>query len=492
MVLLAESTLQESFDQQWNYSHSVNVLANNRLIGKLRETNPGGFQKLVEKLDAKHAALLGGLDRPIDGNYETYDDMFRCFEEGRRTIKELGISQPEVFAQFEPGIGFLTPDLLAEFGYRGAIVNAWSGGSIPDKDSAKVRWQSHSEGSAIDAIIGYVIDAASEEAFLHFSVNLSKQLDYHQVPTLVLAHWPNRYGNTMRDLLRIIARSPALGTFETANKYFDTTNQPYSTDSFKNHQFKVPIPGSEKERNDLANRLAMYTKESVVCSRIRSTAGLWRQVANEAKKGNFEAILNDDALTSGWSHSAGSQSNALSNLTHAKNRLLHEIAQLSKLEVDASRPINGLLVVNPASHPRRVYLEDLPATIDATSSTRIFGLSSHDGFSSCVVDIPPFGFVKLRANDYRADKAQPKPTVTTGFLKQIFGSRQQIADRNWTLVNEFMELQIDPKRGHLRSLFVPGLRGSRMSGMASLVEGAPRREPKMARERFFALRRHHT
>ncbi len=29
VVLLAESTLQDSFDQQWHYTHHVNVLANN-------------------------------------------------------------------------------------------------------------------------------------------------------------------------------------------------------------------------------------------------------------------------------------------------------------------------------------------------------------------------------------------------------------------------------------------------------------------------------
>jgi hypothetical protein len=487
VVLLAESTLQDSFDQQWNYSHSVNFLANNRLISKLREDNPTGFQQLATKIASKQIAILGGLDRPLDGNYESYEDMFRCFEEGRRTIQKLGIPQPEVFAQFEPGVGFLTPDLLAEFGYRGALINAWSGGAIPDKDSAKIRWQSHSEGTAIDAILGYVIDAASEEAFLHFSVNLSKQLDYHHVPTLVLAHWPNRYGNSMRDLLRIIARSPALGTFETAPKYFDTTNQPYSTDSFKNHQFKVVVPGSENERNELAGRLGHYAKESILGSRIRFTAGLWRQVASDANKVSFDTILNDDTVKIGWTDSNDSQSNALSNLLRAKERLLREIAKLSKLEADASRPVNGFLVVNPTSHPRRVYLSDLPATIDATSSTRIFGASTHDGFSQCVVDVPPFGFVKLRASDYRVDKAPPKPTVTTGFLKQIFGSRQQIADRNWTLVNEFMELQIDPKRGHLRSLFVPGLRGSRMSGMASLVEGTPSVGRKWQEKDFLPL-----
>ena len=487
VVLLAESTLQDSFDQQWNYSHCVNILANNRLIQKLREINPAGFQQFSTKIEAKQAALLGGLDRPLDGNYETYEDMFGCFEQGRRTIKELGIPQPEVFAQFEPGVGFLTPDLLVEFDYRGALVNAWSGGAIPDKDSAKIRWQSHSEGSAIDAVFGYVIDAASEESFLHFSVNLSKQLDYHHVPTLVLAHWPNKYGNSMRDLLRIIARSPALGTFETAPKYFDTTNQPYSTDSFKNHQFKIVVPGGSKERNELASRLGRYAKESVLSSRIRSTAGLWRQVANDSHKLKIDSILNDENVRRDWTNSADSNSDSLSSLLKVKNRLLQEISEVSRIQADASRPVNGFLIVNPTSHPRRVYLSDLPATIDATSSNRIFGVSTHAGFSQCVVDVPPFGFVKLRASDYRVDKVPSNAAVTTSFFKQIFGSRQHIADRNWTLVNEFMELQIDPNRGHLRSLFVPGLRGSRMSGMASLVEGTPSVGRKWQEKDFLPL-----
>lgn len=482
VVLLADSTLEASFDQQWHFSHPVNLLANNRLLRRLKEVNPAGFGLLLERLEAKQADVLGGLDRPLDGNYQSYEDMFHCFAEGQKTLRQLGLPQPEVFAQFEPGVGFLTPDLLVEFGYRGALVNAWTGGSIPEKDSAKIRWQSHSEGAAIDAIFGHVIDAASEEAFLHFAVNLSKQLDYHHVPTLVLAHWPSRYGDSMRDLLRVIARSPALGTFETATKYFDTTNQPYSTDSFKNHQFKITVPIDESERNQLAIRLGQYARWNAFAERVRSTAMLWRHVADEASKERFDAILGESCLQYWWEgfsskaqdvdRSSG-ETSSVQSLVQTKERLLSEIAKISKLETGPSRPANGLLVVNPTSHARRMFLSDVPATIDAASSTRIFGLSTHSGFSQCVVDVPPFGFVKLAAADYQPDRKPPAPLVERGLLKGLFGGRQHIADRNWTLVNEFMELQIDPKRGHLRSLFVPGLRGSRMSGMASLVDGSP-------------------
>jgi hypothetical protein len=112
---------------------------------------------------------------------------------------------------FAPGVSHLHADLLRQFGYAGALLNAWSGGKLPELDSAKILWQTHSDAPSIDCVLGHVKDMSNAESLLHWTSGLSKQLDYHQIPTIVLAHWPNRYSEGIEDLFRVIKRSPSLG-----------------------------------------------------------------------------------------------------------------------------------------------------------------------------------------------------------------------------------------------------------------------------------------
>lgn len=480
VVLLAETTLGESFSRQLQSPQPIGLLANASLLRRLHDENPEAWTTLCRKLEEGQWQLIGGYDEDICSSYMSYWGIDKALEHGAESYRGLGVQPPKVFSQFAPGWSNLYPDLLLSHGYQGAIIHAWSGGVVPEKDSAKIRWQSHSEGDAIDAVLGHVVDASNAETFLHFTSHLSKQLDYHHVPTLLLAHWPSQMSDSFSDLATVMKRSPALGTLERIEKYFSSTNQPYSSDTFQNRQFRIPVLGEPsqfaKRQADTLDLHQRITRSA----RLRSLAWLWQNVAPKSITSDFAREISTlEKKVHAEAHRATSAQLAVSHLEtgvasefeHAKHRLLEKIAGAGVATTEQGEP-NGYLIVNSASHARRVFLENLPGEIDANSSTRIVGTVTQSGRSHLVADLPPFGFVKVRARNLEQSSAAARPIVSkAGVLSKLTGKRPGIADSDWTLANEYLEVQIDPKKGHLRSVFVPNKRGSRMSGMASIVLG---------------------
>ncbi|MFN7888721.1 MAG: hypothetical protein ACK5OC_00400 [Pirellula sp.] len=506
VVLLAESTLGEALTQQLGTSHPFSILATSTLLQSVRDKNPDAWQRLKEGLKEKQVSIVGGLQKEYLSSYRTYHALFEDLREGRESYESLGVSPPTVFSMFAPGVSHLHADLLRQFGYAGALLNAWSGGKLPELDSAKILWQTHSDAPSIDCVLGHVKDMSNAESLLHWTSGLSKQLDYHQIPTIVLAHWPNRYSEGIEDLFRVIKRSPSLGSFESIDNYFSSTNQPYSSNVFTNTQFKIPVPDSTVERTALRDRLMELGRVNTRASRLRSTAGLWHQVApTKVPKEELEknCILQRDVENFPL-ESAASIRPIDESIDRSRTQLLELIANAAGVGAasvaggsvgdasgagsSASQP-NGYLVVNPCSHPQRVFLKDLHAVIDPQSSGRIHGCVSYRGISQAVVDLPPFGFVKLRASGMNHSKKDSSivPLVRNhSFWQKATGKRTEIADTDWTMSNEYMELQIDPKRGHLRSVYVPSKRGSRMSGMPSIIAGGFDTNRKWKEEDFLS------
>lgn len=491
VVLLAESTLGEALTQQFDTAHPFSILATSDLLLKMQRENTHAWDQLKQGLETKNVSIVGGLQRETISSYRSYRALFEDLRVGRESYERLGVVPPSVFSMFAPGVSHLHADLLRQFGYVGALLNAWSGGKLPELDSAKILWQTHSDAPSIDCVLGHVKDLSNAESLLNWTAGLSKQLDYHQIPTIVLAHWPNRFAEGVEDLLRVIKRSPSLGTFESVENYFSSTNQPYSANAFTNTQFKIPVPESNAVRTALRDKLMELGSANTKVSRLRSVSGLWNQVA--PTKVSIEELDNNcqfqrevENLPLDGSSDMRSTEEAIKR---SRVRLLELITDAAGVRGGESSKPNGYMVVNPCSHPQRVFLKDLNGVVDPKSSSRILGLVVNRGTSHAVVDIPPFGFVKFRASDIQQSSGDTNtvPVIRNHNLWQkMTGKRTAIADSDWTMSNEYMELQIDPKRGHLRSVFVPSKRGSRMSGMPSIVAGCFDSNRKWKEEDFLS------
>ena len=497
VVLLATTTLGASLDRQLVSDHPTSLLASSRLLKSLKESNPNAWTSISKKIAEKQISLVGGLEHERPHSYLSSLAIVRELGRGVRSYSELGVEPPNVFSRYQPGFTATSPTWLTQFGYTGSILAAWAEGTLPDKDQAKIRWQANSEGTPIDTVVNHVLDAASADSYIDLAETLSKQLDYHNVPTLVLAHWPGIRLQPQLDLLRVIARTPALGKFHTVDSYFSSTSQPYSSDSFQSNAFKLPIPKAVCEQNVLNSQIIAYQRIRVELERLSSLHYLWVQVGaqndhnteEDKTRTEIEQLL--DTLD-GWFDPDKSKSQRLeavfSNLQErmkvCREHQLEQIrnavgnranAKISDSEVGLGDTV-GYLFANPSNHPQRLFLEGIPGTIDPDSCTRIFAAESIGGKSNAVLDIPPFGFVRIRAkksssaestSDSEVSGRSTKPSI----WNRIAGIRTGIAQSDWTLANEFMEIQIDPKRGHLRSIYIANKRGSRLSGMASLVRG---------------------
>ncbi|HBE69508.1 MAG TPA: hypothetical protein DDW52_15290, partial [Planctomycetaceae bacterium] len=106
---------------------------------------------------------------------------------------------------------------------------------------------------------------------------------------------------------------------------------------------------------------------------------------------------------------------------------------------------NGRLVFNPYCCPNRETIElDARQTFDA-SADWLFATGPVGKAQASRVDVPSCGFVASAISE----APQPRGAV--------------LAQDGGLIRNEFVELQIDEDRGHLRGLYTPGHRGNRLS-----------------------------
>jgi hypothetical protein len=488
VVLLAGTTLGPTLERQLDASHPFNLIASAGTLRLLKVRNEDTFDTLSRKVVDQHVSLVGGLEVERKHSYLSASGIIRNIGQGIRSYADLGAGIPKIFSRYQPGFTSTAPIWLTQFGFTGSLLSAWSDGTVPSKDQAKIQWQSNGEGKSLDTVIGFVLDASRADSYIDLAELLSKQLDYHHVPTLVLAHWPGISTQSWSDLLKVVERTPALGKFLTAESYFASTSSPYSSDSFPSNAFKLPIPITSRDQNSLHSQIMLYEQLRVQIERLVSLNFLWVQVAN--KRSDDEQPTDRGAMVEpllrkldAWFDTALAGESILSGFEDIQRQIdscrknmlscILETLQGSIVEKPAKPSGKCLLVVNPSSHAQRLFLNDIPGALERDSCTRIYAAESYDGKSRAIVDIPPFGFARIATN-----RSSPFPSaVSAGKSKQnsiwsrISGARAGIAQKDWTLANEFMEIQIDPKRGHLRSLFIANKRGSRLSGMVSIVGG---------------------
>jgi len=488
VVLLAPTTLGPSLERQLDMSRPSNLIACSSLLKTLQVRNPTALDRLAQRVAEKQISLIGGLEVERLHPYMSANAILRDLRNGIRSYAELAVGIPKIYSRYQPGFTASAPTWLTQFGFSGAFLAAWSGGAVPDKDQAKIRWQASDDGKSIDTVIGFVMDASSADSYIDLADMLSKQLDYHHVPTLVFAHWPGIDLQPLTDLMRAIERTPALGKFHTAESYFASTSSPYSSDSFANSAFKISIPKSVREQNELHSQIIEYEQLRVSLERLESLHYLWIQVANQSNsQSDTDSIsLDTDGLRhrlDRWFDGSPASTTHASDFEDLKRQLnlgrknllerIQKTLRGQKASEANSQTAISHLIVNPSNHPQRLFLDDLPGEVELASCTRLIAAECDAGRSRAIVDVPPFGFVQFitRHSDGAIPTATSAAIKKPSFWSRVSGARSGIAEKDWTLSNEFMEIQIDPKRGHLRSLYIANKRGSRLSGMTSLVGG---------------------
>lgn len=486
LLLVAPTTLGESLQRSLVHDRPLTIYATTQVLRQWQQKNSDAWLKLTERLEDKTACLAGGLREELSHVWFPEDALIRELSHARQDCDALGISPPRVWMRFATAMGTSLSTIARQFGFDGAIIAPLGGGGLPKKEHAKIRWQGVGDRGGLDCILGHVLDMADGETFLHLGSEMAQQLDYHQVPTLVLAHWPGVTSPAFVDLVRAAARTPALGKWIDANAYFSTTSQPYWSDSFTSLDFHHPLPKQPSEIHALHIKISEGLRQAYQLEQLESVARLWSWTPRLASATTQE-ISHD--LNFFWNQCEQLRDDIYSGCKEPSqiNSDLESLATGIVNELRARVPCDAEDVFfNPTSHPRRVFAADYPRQIDPNSCTRIQACDSDRRFSQCIVEVPPFGFAKLSSqppieHGEMSNSASASPSVAPkqSLLGRIFGSRTAVAHEDGSMANEFMEVQIDPAKGHLRSLYVVNKRGNRLSGQLSWVA-----EPIQLRSQF--------
>jgi alpha-mannosidase len=475
LLLVAPSTLGDSLGRSLDSPQPLTIYATTEVLRQWQSRNAGAWLKLRERLQADSACLAGGLRHELPHVWWPEGTLIRELAGARQDCIELGIEPPRVWMRFSMSIATSLAAIARQFGFQGAIIAPLAGGTIPKKDHAKIRWQGTGDRGGLDCILGHVLDAADGNAILNLGASMAQQLDYHQVPTLVLAHWPGKVSPGFEDLFRASSRTPALGKWTKADSYFASTAQPYWSDAFTSCDFHPPLPKSSSEIHALHLRIVQGLRQAYWLEHLASLARLWAWTPRLTPSvGDSRRDLDGCRMQCERLHQGlQKESSDLASVGIAADDLAAELAQELRARVPCS---DEDLFFNPTSHPKRIFLADYPRIIDPSSCTRIVACESDLATSQCVVEIPPFGFVKTASQppvgQGAREAASPVATSTASkasWVGRIFGSRSSVAQDDGSMANEVMEVQIDPEKGHLRSLYVVNKRGNRLSGQLSWV-----------------------
>jgi hypothetical protein len=464
----------------------------------------GGGQEWIEAISAndwidmagggEHLAVIPWLEESF---------ALELLTETRRWYGEIFGRSPEINATFSPSLHAHSPRQLVASGYKATLLLDWQAARYPQSSQAKIYWEAP-DGTCIDAISNQVIDAAQVASFLHLGTRIGKQMDYHQVPTLLLTHWAGQTSWPMEDLLRVARRSPLLGTWIRLPEYFASTQRPYHQERLTASKFpKQPLPVDGNQWNADAVRWRLQRDMTAV----RNLAVLqqqldgwlaghplpepswewnWRDQLVKQSPKELQGACEAESTPLETTHSPASACQLVLFQKIAERLALAwqadsdymAIRPLTQLERDilpaATRSIQSLLdrmphssqslaskrrlfLVNPWSGARRLLLENLPLrALEESASTRVYASHAHsqDGNAvvDAVVDVPPLGILQL-SDETHVTKRAKLPLI---------------AREPGVLGNEFIEAHFDLTSGRLKGTYAPNHRGNRLSGMLAL------------------------
>ncbi len=483
LTLIAPSTLGRSLLEQLQSNHPQNILATASLLEQLRSTNKEAWECLASGNASKRIGIIGGLLSEREHRWFPLGTLQRDLIRGYAAYQELQISPPKVFSRFEGGMSIEMPTHLRSAGYIGALLHAFSSGSYPVTSQAKIAWEG-TDKTSLDAIGSAVLDAASYRSIFNAINELAKQFDHHQVPTLTCVHWPSRTSAAFDDLARASRRTNAFGEWKTFEDYFETTGYVYSNQIFTASQFKLPLPESYAEYSKLCLRLQSQLRRNTALEATRNIATIAARIIQTLPNRESERdaiakcstridqllIESDDFHDLANLRSSSTLDQGIeSDVTSLRTQIAEQLAKLLPRTSDPVESQSGWLLVNPFSGPRRYFLQGLAGTFTKTADNRIYEAIPAGRNTDLVVDVPPMGVVQLR-------------DATHGRTPSVSTSRSlgpNLASPNFLLANEFIECQVDPKNGYLRSLMIAKKRGGRLSGMPAVAMADPA-SPKKA------------
>lgn len=429
----------------------VNLLLSGETLELMAAKEPETLAALKAAVTEGRVGLVGGHYREAQTPLLSRETLLDDLRLGAETYERHLGRRPQVYGRYRFGLSPVMPQLLAKFGFVGALHVPFEDGRVPEGTQFKVRWEG-SDGSAIDAIAKPPLEATKAETFLGLAVKMGESMDRDHVATVCLAHWPGQASVWFEDLRRIASYCPALGRFLTIDEYFEKTDVPAQLDRHAIDQYRTP-----------------YLKQQVIRRTPDPISGVIRYWQRRAAEQARSALATLAALVRGMVReegpTLGGRIDACFEDATARERddasldaLLSE--RINSAAADLAQVIptgktvaqQGYLVFNPCSFVRRMGLQ-LPGLAGLPPLGRpIYAADTSHGTTHVVVDVPPMGFA----------------WIAPATEKQKPGKKEIALAEGNTLRNEYFETLINTTTGALQAVHEYSARNNRMSQQVAL------------------------
>lgn len=429
LVVLEERPNEALLPEGLEFGSALTLIASGRFLEKLGHERPEVLERIKQAVQAGTVEVAGGIwDDRADALLPVESQLWNL-KKGLTTLRSL-LGQPvTTFARRRFGITPHLPQFLNALGVRQAVLLTFDEGILPQFHSAVVEWYT-SSGEQIRSFARKPLPADNPLTFFHLAYHLAKTLRNDMVSSLAFIHRSATAASYYRDWLRLHQLAPVFGQAATVDHFLGQAGH---------GEYSPPRPADDFHSDYLHE--AVERKQADPVSRFREHLRLRRRVED---LGTLTALLRSlpraslpPDLLQEWSaledRVEAGEPGAADQVEAAFGRVGHLLAE--RLLARAAEDKPGWLIVNPCSFPRMMCLElegvqtPLPAPAKAT---QVGG-----GLGRVVVETPALGFSWIP----RGVPPGTRVPMPKGKLAE---------DR--ILRNEFLEAEVDPTTGGLRTI----------------------------------------
>jgi alpha-mannosidase len=203
---------------------TLNLFIDTAVLAALPQTQPETLAALKEVAEKGGVKFIAGSETQDSNALPLLDVADRLLETVSLYRELLNVS-PVIYGQQKRGLTPVLPQLLHLCGFKGALHYApLDGWKIDDSEQSKMIWQGV-DGTNIDALIRYPVDASSAKSFFTAAVQLGETLNHDHAPTAVFALFPGQTSPFLEALRCMTAYTTSPGKFLDIEEYFENTAQ---------------------------------------------------------------------------------------------------------------------------------------------------------------------------------------------------------------------------------------------------------------------------
>jgi hypothetical protein len=435
----------------------VNFVASGAALEKLRDEHPERLAALRERVAADEAEVCGGCYLEREDALLPVESQLWNLGKGLAVSREVLGRDIAVFARRRFAAHPQLPLFLTSNGLTKALLLAFDDSAVPTFHSTVIGWPSP-DGKQVDAFVRKPQPAGGPEAWFNLGHYLFKTIREDHVATLAFLHAGGPAPPWYHDFLQLARFGPVFGRWTTFTRYFaDTMAGEYtaapSPDDF-HHDYlvervpaapaedqpadSVPSPRAGEEKTEWpVSGFARFQRLRRHVDTCWTLAALLRGLAGRGDPLRLEgrlAELEDAVEKAGPSHAPDADA-TMQALAETERQISGALAGRLLARAPAGQP--GWLVLNPCSFIRRVALE-LDGGRGPVPVAGPVKASQLDGDRlRLVVEVPALGFAWVPRG---GPPGTPPPAA-----------RMRLADERHVR-NEFLEAEVDPATGGLRSV----------------------------------------